>query len=137
MTHGLSRQPDLYALPACLARPLARGMLSEAQAAAALLLAAYRGPGPAEDIGAVYRILQHLLGQHCARETLRRDLARQAIRQRLRPMLARRAAWVDLMDAALAADAGGALTEPEVIAAVREAAYWALPQAPRAVRHVR
>ena len=65
------------------------------------------------------------------------EKVRSMIRFRVTPLIPRHPPWAELMDVGfdVNSNAGSPLTETEVIDAVREAVYWALPRPTRGMRH--
>lgn len=130
----------LYALPAELAQPVARGQLPLAHAYAAMLADTVRAerlgemdPYKAPD---VFRLQKHLLGQHLARAETKRALAEGRIVRVIKPMIAvRRPSNAVLAEAhGVNGAAGFPLAEDEVTDIVRTEMYWSLPIGGR--RHV-
>ena len=124
---------SLYAMPAEMAAPVARGHMPLEHAYAALLattVAAERSgqlePYKAPD---VFRLQKHLLGQRLDAELCRRALAEHRIARRLKPLIASHKPFNALF--AEAHDVNGTdgfpLEEAEVNDIVKTEIYWSLP----------
>jgi hypothetical protein len=125
-----------YKLAASLARPVARGWLSQDDAEDSLLIGAMRAPG-GYDPADVYRIARHILTLRLADMHARRDLAGHHIKRLLAPMIGARKP-----SRALLAEAHGIngeedfpLTEDEVCDIVRTEVWWALQTSRGGRRH--
>lgn len=137
---GRCRMTDtIAALTQSLARPVTLGMLPAPHARAAVALAVLRAAPPAADLAGMIHIWLHLLAAHIRRLEDQRDLLTHAIKRRLRPMIAARKPWNQLM--AAAHDLNGAdgfpLAEAEVSDIVRTEVYFNLPSPPRRHPHGR
>jgi hypothetical protein len=122
---------DPFQMPKCLARPLARGWLTEQQAAEILLLTASRHRVMADDVGQTFRFLWWLLVEHRKREDYRIAAARSAIWRAVRPLIQDRRPINRVL--AEAHDANGSydfpLTEAEVSRLVDQIILWCARQA--------
>lgn len=104
-----------YPLAASLARPVARGWLSQDDAEDSILIAALRDRSGHDPLD-VYRIGRHILSQRLAAEHARRDLAGHHIRRKLWEMIEQRQRARALLAEAhgVNGDEGFPLTEDEV-----------------------
>jgi hypothetical protein len=117
-----------YKLAASLARPIARGYLSQDDAEDSLLVSALRASSGHDPLD-VYRIARHILTQRLADMHARRELAAHHIRRTIEPMIA-----VHKPSRALLAEAHGVngeegfpLAEHEVNDIATTEMYQALP----------
>jgi hypothetical protein len=119
-------------LAASLARPVARGWLSQDDAEDSLLITALRDRSGHDPIH-VYRYARHILSQRLAAEHARRDLAGHHIRRTIETMIAARKPSRALLAEAhgVNGEEGFPLTEDEVTDIVRAEVWLVLPHGGR------
>lgn len=138
-----SAMAHLYALPAELASPVARGYLSRTEALSAMLASttgAERRGELAPYLGAdVFRLQRHLFFQHLDQLETKRAITEGRVRRRIKPLIALRKPSNVLL--AEAHDVNGAagfpLEEAEVTDLAITEMYSALPPGQGGHRHAR
>jgi anti-sigma factor RsiW len=130
---------DIAALTASLALPVTRGLLPLAHAEGWITVAVARQRPKVADIPAAVNVWLHVLAERVRQMEERQDLVALHIKRRLKPMVAARQPWNQLMAAAhdLNGQADFPLGEAEVSELVRTEVWFALPPAPRRITHGR
>jgi hypothetical protein len=118
----------IAALTQSLARPIVRGMLPYRQAQDAVAMAILNEQS-IPDAAEALPIWLHVLRQNIHNAEVRRDMARGAIKNALRPLIPLRTPWRRLMAEAhdINGDADFPLSEDEVADVVKTEIYFALP----------